>query len=230
MSTKHTQYGRQREASPDIPETAWRRAWADAIRTDEQRQQRRQRQQQRQSMLPNRRVPDQDLTKPVFWPFWLLLPVFILWVLRMVYTMESLPHLKHVRVYPIGHPEWAYDYPIVGQDMCSPCPYCNYDDVWSRLPTLAEGMSQLQWREWSEKDEVISQERDKLWARLPMLSGWHDIFQWHSERLHFLMYTEYYRENERMTEMTEVMTEKMSDFHTVHQFDWYDPWMRVCYC
>jgi len=125
-------------------------------------------------------------------------------------------HHNHVLVYPIGHPEWAYDYPIVGQDMCPPCPYCNYDDVWSLFPTL----------EWSEKDEVLSQERDKLWARLSTLASWRDFLQWHSERLHFLMYTEYYREDERMTEMME----KMNEWLTSHQFDWYDPRISACYC
>jgi hypothetical protein len=146
--------------------------------------------------------------------------IFLLWVLvaiALAMAPKSDGYMNdHVLVYPIGHPEWAYDYPIVGQDMCSPCPYCNYDDVWSLLPTL----------EWGEKDEVISQEREQLWARLPTLASWHDIFQWQSERLRFLMYTEYYREDERMTEMWE----KMSEWRTSHQFDWYDPRVSVCYC
>jgi len=129
------------------------------------------------------------------------------------------PTNNQVLVYPIGHPEWVYEYPIVGQDsqdMCQPCPHCNYDDVWSLLPTL----------EWGEKDEVLSQERDKLWARLPTLSGWHDILQWQSERLHFLMYTEYYREDERLRELKE----KMGEWLTSHQFDQYDPRVSKCYC
>jgi len=145
-----------------------------------------------------------------------ILTVFLLWVLvAMVPNIDHYPN-DQVLVYPIGHPEWVYDYPIVGQDMCPPCPYCNYDDVWSRLPTL----------EWSEKDEVLSRSRDKLWAMLPTLSSRHDTFQWHSERLHFLLYTEYYREDERMSELQE----KISEWRTSHQFDWYDPRISACSC
>ena len=59
------------------------------------------------------------------------LVISVAFILLSYHMMDRVCH-----VYPHGAPDWVYPIPKYGEDQCSPCPFCNYEDIVASHPFI----------------------------------------------------------------------------------------------